>query len=240
MTINYPRFEPGPKYAVPLPQAIRPGKAVNDPWAPSERPRGLYRGGLKRALDVALVALAAPMVVPLVAALALAVSRDGGRPFYSQLRVGKDGRQFRMWKLRSMVTDADARMAGYLASNPAARAEWDATQKLRNDPRVTRMGRILRKTSLDELPQLWNVFVGDMSLVGPRPMMPSQQAMYPGVAYYALRPGITGFWQTAGRHRTTFQARAEYDAAYEAELGFATDVRILMRTVSVVAAGSGC
>lgn len=240
MTLNYPRFEPGPKYVVSLPQALRPGQAVNDPWAPSQRRAGLYRKGLKRAMDVALVTMAAPIVAPLVAALALAVSRDGGRPFYSQLRVGKDGRQFRMWKLRSMVVDADTRMAGYLASNPAARAEWDATQKLRNDPRVTRLGTILRKTSLDELPQLWNVLVGDMSLVGPRPMMPCQQELYPGVAYYALRPGITGFWQTAGRHRTTFQARAEYDAAYEAELGFTTDVRILMRTVKVVANASGC
>jgi len=239
MSVYQPPFETGRKVESFVPGTMRPGVAVNEPVAPRRR-NGLYRRGLKRALDVTLIALAAPMVVPLVAALAFAVSRDGGKPFYSQMRVGKDGRHFRMWKLRSMVTDADARMAGYLASNPEARAEWDSTQKLRNDPRVTRLGKMLRKTSMDELPQLWNVFVGDMSLVGPRPMMPNQQPMYPGTAYYALRPGITGFWQTAGRHRTTFQARAEFDAAYDANLGFGTDLQILLRTVSVVAAGSGC
>ena len=104
----------------------------------------------------------------------------GGRPFYSQVRVGKGGKPFRMWKLRSMVNDADARMETYLAENPDARAEWDSTQKLRNDPRVTRFGQFLRRSSLDELPQLWNVLKGDMSLVGPRPMMLNQQSLYPG------------------------------------------------------------
>ena len=161
------------------------------------------------------------------------------RPFYTQTRVGKGGRQFRMWKLRSMVVDADSRMDAYLASNPAARAEWDSTQKLQQDPRVTPLGQFLRKSSLDELPQLWNVLTGDMSLVGPRPMMPNQQIMYPGTAYYALRPGITGYWQTAGRSRTTFEARAEFDAAYEQDLTLMTDVRILARTVGVVLNGTG-
>ncbi|WP_434063234.1 sugar transferase [Gemmobacter denitrificans] len=206
-----------------------------------QRPRkGAYRDFFKRALDVSAIVLAAPIVVPIVAALAFAVSRDGGSAFYSQQRVGQHGRAFRMWKLRSMVTDADERMNHYLNSNPAARAEWDETQKLKNDPRVTPFGRFLRKSSLDELPQLWNVLIGDMSLVGPRPMMLSQQALYPGTAYYKLRPGITGFWQTAGRNRTSFEARADYDAAYEADLSLATDLKILGRTVGVVMNGTGC
>ncbi len=196
--------------------------------------KGWYRNAFKRAFDVTAIVLAAPIVVPIVAALAIAVSRDGGQAFYTQQRVGQGGRAFRMWKLRSMVSDADERMAHYLAANPEARAEWDETQKLKNDPRITPFGRFLRRASLDELPQLWNVLLGDMSLVGPRPMMLNQQALYPGTAYYALRPGVTGYWQTAGRNRTTFEARAEFDAIYEQDLSLATDLRILSRTVGVV------
>ena len=204
------------------------------------RPFGFYRNVCKRALDVAVIILAAPVVAPVVAGLAIAVALDGGSPFYSQLRLGKGGKVFRMWKLRSMVRDADAQMADLLARDPVARAEWTTTQKLRNDPRITGFGQFLRRSSLDELPQLWNVLTGDMSLVGPRPMMVDQRALYPGTAYFALRPGITGYWQTAGRNRTTFYARAEYDTVYEEGLAFSTDLRILWRTVSVVVNGTGC
>jgi exopolysaccharide production protein ExoY len=201
---------------------------------------GLYRHVVKRALDISAIVVAAPVVVPVVAALALGVARDGGSPFYTQTRIGKDGKTFRMWKLRSMVRDADAQMEALLKSDPAAKAEWDRTQKLRNDPRITRFGQFIRRSSLDELPQLWNVFRGDMSLVGPRPMMVSQKDMYPGTAYYALRPGITGHWQTSGRNQTTFEARAEFDTAYESQLDLKTDLAILLRTVSVVVKGTGC
>lgn len=201
---------------------------------------GIYRRRLKRLLDLATIAAAAPFAVTLVAGLAAVVACEGGRPFYSQTRIGRGGRQFRMWKLRTMVTDADQRMADHLEANPEARAEWDATQKLRNDPRVTRFGHFLRRSSLDELPQLWNVLKGDMSLVGPRPIMLEQREIYPGTAYYALRPGLTGYWQTAGRNRTTFEARADYDTAYEAALSFRADLRILTRTVMVVLRGTGC
>lgn len=200
---------------------------------------GVYRSLFKRLLDITAILLAAPVVVPVVALLALAVARDGGKPFYSQMRVGKGGKRFRMWKLRSMVTDADARMEDYLAAHPEARLEWDLTQKLKEDPRITRMGKLLRSSSLDELPQLWNVLMGEMSLVGPRPIMVSQQVIYPGIAYYTLRPGCTGFWQTAGRNRTTFEARAEYDTAYEKNLTFWTDVKILLGTVTVMLRGTG-
>ena len=204
------------------------------------RRRGFYRNFVKRAFDITAIVLAAPVVVPVVAVLAVAVARDGGRPFYSQMRVGKGGKRFRMWKLRSMVCDADERMAEYLAAHPEARLEWDRTQKLRQDPRITRFGKILRQTSLDELPQLWNVFKGEMSLVGPRPIMLSQQMIYPGVTYYLLRPGCTGLWQTAGRNRTTFEARADYDAAYEEALSLASDLKILANTVGVMVRGTGC
>lgn len=240
MTISLPDAPRG--IAVRLPLAPARALAPDAPTtAPVQtHPGGPYRRRFKRMLDVAAIVAAAPVVVPMVAALALMVAREGGRPFYSQPRVGKGGRAFRMWKLRSMVTDADQRMQEHLAADPAARAEWDSTQKLRDDPRITRFGRFLRRSSLDELPQLWNVLMGDMSLVGPRPMMLNQQAIYPGTAYYALRPGVTGLWQTAGRNRTTFEARAEFDAAYEAEVTLANDLRILARTVAVVLKGTGC
>jgi lipopolysaccharide/colanic/teichoic acid biosynthesis glycosyltransferase len=145
-----------------------------------------------------------------------------------------------MWKLRSMVADADARLGAYLDANPERRREWDENQKLRDDPRITPVGRIIRKTSIDELPQLWNVLRGDMSLVGPRPMMPDQQAIYPGTAYYALRPGITGFWQTSVRNESSFADRARFDASYLRDLSFATDFGVLLRTVRVVVCGTGC
>jgi len=172
--------------------------------------------------------------------LALLVASDGGSPFYWQERVGRGGRGFRFLKLRTMVPKADTRLERYLQSNPEARAEWDATQKLKNDPRITAVGKLLRKTSLDELPQLWNVLVGDMSLVGPRPMMVSQRDLYPGSAYYKLRPGITGSWQVSERHESEFRARAIYDTSYERELSFRTDLSILCKTVGVVLRATGC
>jgi lipopolysaccharide/colanic/teichoic acid biosynthesis glycosyltransferase len=199
----------------------------------------VYRRFGKRALDVALVLAAAPVVFLLVAVLALIVARDGGRPFYTQDRVGRDGRIYRIWKLRSMVADAEARLEAHLAADPAARAEWDHSQKLRHDPRITRFGRLLRKSSLDELPQLWNVLRGDMSLVGPRPMMPCQRALYPGTEYYALRPGITGPWQVSSRNETGFAERARFDAGYHRDLSLATDLRLILATVRVVLRATG-
>ena len=206
---------------------------------PRKMRHGIYRRGFKRAFDLCAVLMAALVVVPLIGGLALAVACRGGQPFYTQDRVGMGGCRFRMWKLRSMVRDADALMEAHLQADAAARLEWDTTQKLRNDPRITRLGRFLRRSSLDELPQLWNVLRGDMSLVGPRPMMPNQREMYPGTAYYALRPGITGLWQTAGRNRTTFAARAEFDAVYEAQVTLTQDLQVLWRTVNVVLNATG-
>lgn len=144
----------------------------------------------------------APFVLPILLILGFMIARDGGPVLYCQNRIGRGGRIFRIWKLRTMVINADAALEDYLASDPAARAEWNEHQKLRKDPRITPAGRLIRKTSLDELPQLWNVLTGDMSLVGPRPMMPSQTRLYPGRAYYRLRPGLTGFWQISHRNET--------------------------------------
>ena len=238
MTINYSEF-----YSVRSASAgaaqCTDGSAATPMIVPSPTGRGPYRRFFKRAFDITAIVLAVPAVLPIVVVAAALVARDGGRPFYTQMRVGKGGKRFRMWKLRSMVQDADERMEEFLASNPEARMEWDSTQKLKADPRITRMGKFLRKSSLDELPQLWNVLVGDMSLVGPRPMMISQQSLYPGQGYYALRPGITGYWQTSGRNRTTFEARAKFDDDYEADLSLLTDVKVLAATVGVVVHGTG-
>lgn len=202
------------------------------------RPRPYRRAG-KRALDLSLVLLFLPIAVIVIAALALVVAGDGHNPFYSQLRVGQGRRSFRIWKLRTMVADADAALARHLQADPQAAQEWALNQKLRNDPRITSAGRLLRATSLDELPQLFNVLMGEMSLVGPRPMLPEQVPLYPGRSYYELQPGITGPWQVSDRHRSTFAARALYDDAYKDEVSLALDLQILARTVSVVCQRTG-
>lgn len=224
----------GPHYILPdiRPETLRAKVSA-------DRTRGFYPAVIKRGLDSFLVLLAAPIVLPLILIMAVLVALDGHNPFYSQPRVGRNGRIYTMWKLRSMVPDADARLQDYLETCPKVRAEWDSTQKLKVDPRITRIGLFLRKSSADELPQLWNVLTGDMSLVGPRPMMPEQEILYPGHAYYALRPGITGYWQISDRNHTTFAARAKYDTRYAAELSLTTDLAVLLKTVAVVLHGTG-
>lgn len=149
------------------------------------------------------------------------------------------GRTFKFWKLRSMVPDADQRLEQYLQQHPTAREEWDTAQKLKSDPRVTPLGHYLRKYSMDELPQLWNVLVGDMSLVGPRPMFPKQSVLYPGTDYFALRPGLTGLWQISDRNGCSFADRAKHDTRYAQNLCFALDMQILLKTVGVVIHGTG-
>lgn len=222
-------------------RAVSVGSKQPTQSGPSIGPRrsSIYRRWLKRPLDIVLVLMGSPFVLPIVLVLMILVWMDGGRPFYSQLRVGKNGRQYRMWKLRSMVVDAEERLATYLAENEAARQEWDRTQKLRDDPRITPVGQFIRRSSMDELPQLWNVLKGDMSLIGPRPMMPSQEGMYECDAYYRIKPGITGYWQTEGRNETSFADRAWYDERYERDLSFANDAMIMLRTAGVVMRGTG-
>ena len=205
----------------------------------AERRPGFYRNYGKRVLETALVLATSIVTVPVVMILALIVALDGHNPFYRQKRVGKDGIVFSIWKLRTMVPDADERLADYLSTNPQAQAEWDSTQKLKNDPRITRIGRLLRKSSMDELPQLWNVARGEMSLVGPRPMMVSQRALYPGTCYYAMRPGITGLWQISDRNNCSFSDRAAFDASYDSSVSFPRDIAILLRTVMVVTRCTG-
>ena len=207
--------------------------------APVRQINGAYKSFGKRLLDIVLVLVAlVPTVIVLVPLMAL-IALDGRAPIYTQQRLGKGGRSFRMFKLRTMVADADQILEAYLAKNPAARSEWDDTQKLKNDPRITFFGRFLRKSSFDELPQLLNVLLGHMSIVGPRPMMEGQQDIYPGRAYYGMRPGITGYWQISERNESSFSQRAEYDTLYYREQSLTTDLQVMLRTVTVVFKATG-
>lgn len=219
------------------------GDAINLGQPPRKRTdarKTFYRSYVKRALDITVVVLSLPFWVPLVALCALALWVDGGKPFYTQHRLGAGGKRFSIFKLRSMVHNADAVLETYLARDPEMRREWDTHQKIENDPRITPLGRVLRKTSLDELPQLINVLKGDMSLVGPRPMMPNQLDLYGNPrAYNALRPGITGLWQVSARNAERFSYRNEVDAAYEQEVTLKVDVNILIKTVGVVLRPTG-
>lgn len=202
--------------------------------------RYLSRG--KRALDIAGVIALAPLAAPLVGALWCAVRLDGGAGFFGHERVGQDGRTFQCWKLRTMVPDARARLKEHLRRDPDAAREWAQTYKLRDDPRVTRLGRFLRKCSLDELPQLWNVWKGEMSLVGPRPVPRAELQEYAGFerAYCAMRPGITGLWQVSGRNDVAYADRVQMDMTYARKASLLMDLGILGRTLGVVLRRTGC
>jgi Undecaprenyl-phosphate galactose phosphotransferase WbaP len=194
-----------------------------DPW--SQR--------LKRALDLAATVVGGIFVLPLIAALALLVRLESRGPiFYSDKRMGRDGELFSCVKFRTMVPDAESLLHGLLAENEEAREEYLKYHKLRNDPRVTSVGRFLRKTSLDELPQLWNVLRGEMSLVGPRPYLPRESGDIGVTQDEILRvtPGITGPWQVAGRNRSAFEERVEMDVSYVADWSVWLDIVLLVRT----------
>lgn len=203
--------------------------------------QSFYRRYAKRSLDILLLLILAVPFVLVIAMLAIAVRRDGGPAFFGHKRVGQDGRTFRCWKLRTMVPNAEEVLLEHLAENPDAASEWAANVKLRNDPRITRLGYVLRATSLDELPQLWNVFVGEMTFVGPRPVTPSEMEKYEGheQCYLSLRPGITGLWQVSGRNATDYRERVQLDSQYYVICSFGQDARILFRTFGAVLRRTG-
>jgi Undecaprenyl-phosphate galactose phosphotransferase WbaP len=189
---------------------------------------------------VALVALIflAPLMLWVAAAVFL---QDGGPIVFAHRRLGKNGRYFYCYKFRSMAVDAEKRLADLLASDPAAREEWEKDHKLRNDPRVTKLGAFLRKSSLDELPQLFNVLKGDMSLVGPRPIVEAEIAKYGQRFrhYCAVKPGITGLWQVSGRNDTSYRTRVAMDCVYARRRNVMMDAAVLVMTVPAVLARRG-
>lgn len=202
----------------------------------------IYAGYVKRGLDLALCVILIPVMMPVLAMIWLLVCRDGGSGLFIQPRVGRDGRIFQCFKFRTMVMNAEAALEDMCARDPEIAAEWLKYQKLKNDPRISRVGRVLRATSLDELPQIFNVLLGNMSLVGPRPFLPSQQGLYEeagGASYYKVRPGITGAWQVFGRSATTFKARVEFDDTYYRNLSLTSDLGLILRTVKVVLCRTG-
>lgn len=207
----------------------------------SQQPRypSLYARFGKRALDVSLILLAAPVLLVVFPFLLVFGAMDGASPIYTQPRLGRDNTPFRLFKFRSMVPNSQDKLNHILATDPEAAAYWEKHQKLRPDPRVTRFGHFIRKTSMDELPQLWNVIKGDMSLVGPRPMMPDQKKLYRGSHYAKLRPGLTGIWQISERSNSSFADRAQYDRAYYETMSLWTDLKIILKTFVVVMACSG-
>jgi Undecaprenyl-phosphate galactose phosphotransferase WbaP len=197
---------------------------------------------IKRFIDVALVMLGSLIALPFMAFIAILIKLDSpGKIFFSQNRIGKDGNEFKMWKFRTMVNDADNCLQEYLEKFPELKKEWMETQKIKNDPRLTRIGKILRKLSLDELPQIYNILRGEMSLVGPRPFLPEQQVLY-GKGYYLyirVRPGMTGLWQVSGRNDTSFEQRAQSDEYYVRNWSVWQDIYILLCTIWVVLRGEG-
>ena len=199
----------------------------------------LYRRAGKRAFDVFLAVLLLPLIAPLVAVLWFVTTRDGGSGFFGHRRVGRNGKVFRCWKLRTMVVDAEQKLREHIRNNPEAAAEWAKDHKLNDDPRITRLGRFLRKTSLDELPQIWNVLKGEMSFVGPRPVVRVELHKY-GIhrpVYLSMTPGITGLWQVSGRNDVTYSERVQLDVDYSNDLSLLTDLRLIAMTgLSVVGA----
>ena len=189
---------------------------------------------LIRCIDIAVALIAIVVFSPLMLAIALATKLfDNGPVIFAHSRMGKDGHTFGCLKFRSMVVDADERLWQYLKSHPAAAAEWARDHKLRNDPRSTPLGKFLRKSSLDELPQLFNVLRGDMSLVGPRPIVAAEVERYGRYFsnYCSVRPGITGLWQVSGRNDVTYRRRVALDVTYSRTQSLQLYVWIILRTV---------
>jgi undecaprenyl-phosphate galactose phosphotransferase len=196
---------------------------------------------LKSVLDVTVAATLIIFLLPIYLIVAALTALDGGPVIFGQTRIGAGGRKFRCLKFRTMVVDADRVLQEALAKDPARAAEWHLTRKLTNDPRITRIGRILRKTSLDELPQLFNILMLDMSLVGPRPIVETEIQYYGDNInqYYATRPGLTGLWQVSGRSDTTYAQRVQFDVWYVNNWTLWRDIVVLLKTIPAVLGAKG-
>lgn len=200
-------------------------------------------GGIaKRSFDVSSALLAILILSPIfLMIMALVKLTDRGPAFYGHRRVGHNGRTFHCLKFRTMVSNGDEVLRQYLAANPEAAEEWKATRKLKNDPRVTAVGQVLRKLSLDELPQLINIIRGEMSVVGPRPVVDEELNYYESAASYYLstRPGLTGLWQISGRNDVSYKERVDFDTHYVRNWSMMQDVSIIFKTIPAVCMSRG-
>lgn len=197
---------------------------------------------LKYAVDALIALVGLVILSPIMLIMIAMLMVIQGRPvFIAHRRIGRHGVMFPCFKFRTMVTDAEQVLVRYLAANPVERAEWNVTRKLRNDPRITPFGILLRKSSIDEIPQLFNVVLGHMSLVGPRPIVPSEVELYgPHFAdYIQVRPGLTGLWQISGRTDTSYSRRVELDVRYVREQSTWGDIVIMMKTIPAVLRAHG-
>jgi lipopolysaccharide/colanic/teichoic acid biosynthesis glycosyltransferase len=223
------------------------GEVVGRSPARSRRTNGIpseffrYRV-IKRCADIFLVIISMPVTLLVLGVVsAMVVLSSPGPVFYSHRRIRKNGAFFSMWKFRTMCVNSAEVLEGYLARHPEARLEWNKTHKLRKDPRITPIGSFLRRYSLDELPQLWNVLMGQMSLVGPRPIVAAEVEKYGDYfdCYCRVKPGLTGLWQVSGRSELSYDTRVALDCQYVERWSLSKDVMILARTFSSVANQDG-
>ena len=231
--------------SAPIHHAEPTTTGAGSPLFPSPATVGLNRLErlAKRIFDLVGVLIILALFSPIMLAIAVAVRLTTGKQvIYGHARIGRDGREFRCYKFRSMVTNSDEVLRQLLERDPEARAEWERDFKLKNDPRITRVGHFIRKTSLDELPQLWNVLRGEMSLVGPRPVVQLELDRYYDAArghYLSVRPGLTGLWQVSGRNDISYDERVHLDRHYVDNWNVWTDMSIVMRTAGVIFARKG-
>jgi exopolysaccharide production protein ExoY len=198
---------------------------------------------LKRIFDISFSLVVLVLGAPLFLFIALFIRlNSSGKIVYSQERIGRGGKPFRCYKFRTMYADADERLSRLLKSSPKLKREWEATHKLKIDPRVTSVGLFLRKTSLDELPQFWNVLLGDLSVVGPRPVVQAEIIKHfreKAHVVLRVRPGLTGLWQVSGRSDTTYEKRISLDEKYIQEQTFLLDVKIILKTIPAMISAKG-
>ncbi|MGD1934336.1 MAG: sugar transferase [Candidatus Phaeomarinobacter sp.] len=219
------------------PAALRPARRTHA----IDQETSTLREVTIRALDILGAIAGLILAAPIMLIVSILIMRDGGSALFSQIRVGQQGRGFHCFKLRSMASDAEARLHALLENNPQAAAEWAENRKLKDDPRITKLGHFIRKTSIDELPQLWNVLKGDMSLVGPRPIVPDELAMYgkDAAGYLSVRPGLTGLWQVSGRSDCDYETRVALDIEWTETRTVASYLEIVFKTVPAVLAKDG-
>ncbi len=214
------------------------GRSLERPQQNGSAPSEFFRYRvIKRCFDVSLVLISMPVLLLILGAVSAVVMLSSPGPiFYSHRRIREGGAFFSMWKFRTMCVNSAEVLEDYLAQHPAARAEWNKTHKLREDPRITRLGVFLRRYSLDELPQLWNVLMGQMSLVGPRPIVAAEVEKYGDCfdCYCKVKPGLTGLWQVSGRSKLSYDERVALDCEYVERWSLAKDAMILLRTYSSV------